>query len=453
MNIIIAGIGKLGDALVDYLVQENHNITIIDTNPATVDAVVNKYDVFGIVGNGASLPILQEASVQDAELYIAVTDSDELNLVCCMVAKKAGADHTIARVRNPEYAKQGAFMRSELGLSMLVNPEYDAAHEISRLLQFPAAAKIEKFARGRVDMVEIALTAGNPLCGLSLKQIGSRFAEQILICAVSRKDNVFIPKGDFVLQAEDRISIVASHSNIASLFRTLGISKKKIRSVMIIGGGKIGYYLAKRLQKAGGIKVKIIDNNKDTCYELDRLLPNCDIVCADGTDSDILEEEGINECDAVVALTGIDEENIIISLIAELNNVDKIVIKVNRSSLNRLLHKLQSESFIAPRYITAANVVRYVRAVSHSSGMSKIHALHKLVGDQLEAMEFIASSDFPGCGVKLKNLNIRKNTLVACMLRNDTLIYANGDAEILPDDRVVVITANESVADLRDILE
>ena len=222
---------------------------------------------------------------------------------------------------------------------------------------------------------------------------------------------------------------------------------------MIIGGGKIGYYLATRLQKAGGIKVKIIDNNRDTCYELDKLLPKCDIVCADGTDSDVLEEEGIGECDAVVALTGIDEENIIISLIAELNKVDKVVIKVNRSSLNRLLHKLQSESFIAPRYITAANVVRYVRAVSHSSGMSKIHALHKLVGDQLEAMEFIASSDFPGCGVKLKNLNVRKNTLVACMLRNDTLIYANGDAEILPDDRVVVITANEAVSDLRDILE
>lgn len=302
-------------------------------------------------------------------------------------------------------------------------------------------------------MVEIALTEGNPLCGLSLKQIGSRFSEQILICAVSRKDEVLIPKGDFVLRADDRISIVASHSNIASLFRTLGITKKKIRSVMIIGGGKIGYYLANRLQNAGGIKVKIIDNNKDTCLELDRLLPKCDICCADGTDSDILEEEGIGDMDAVVALTGIDEENIIISLIAEVHKVEKVVIKVNRSSLNRLLRKLQSESFIAPRYITAGNVVRYVRAISESNGMSKIHALHKLVGEQLEALEFIASSDFPGCGVKLKNLQIRKNTLVACMLRNDKLIYANGDAEILPEDRVVVVTTNEAVSDLRDILE
>ena len=453
MKIIIAGIGKLGDALVEYLINENHDITIIDTNPATVSAVVNKYDVFGVEGNAASLPVLREADVDNTELFIAVTDSDELNLVCCMVARKAGAQHTIARVRNPEYSKQGAFMRAELGLSMLVNPEYDAAHEISRLLQFPEAAKIEKFARGRVDMVEIAIADSNPLCGMSLRQIGARYAEQILICAVSRNGEVFIPKGDFVLQAEDRVSVVASHSDVASFFRSLGLTKKKIRSVMIIGGGKIGYYLANRLQNAGGIKVKIIDNNKDTCLELDRLLPKCEICCADGTDSEILEEEGIGDTDAVVALTGIDEENIIISLIADVHNVEKVVIKVNRSSLNRLLHKLQSESFIAPRYITAGNVVRYVRSISHSSGMSKIRALHKLVGEQLEALEFIASSDFPGCGVKLKNLQIRKNTLVACMLRNDKLIYANGDAEILPEDRVVVITTNEAVSDLRDILE
>lgn len=453
MNIIISGIGKLGDALVEYLVLENHNITIIDTNPATVDAIVNKYDVYGVVGNGASLPILQEADVQNAELFIAVTASDELNLICCAVAKKAGAQHTIARVRDPEYAKQGSFMRTELGLSMLVNPEYDAAHEISRLLQFPSAAKIEKFARGRVDMVEIALTSENPLCGMSLRQIGTTYAEQILICAVNRDGKVFIPRGDFVLRADDRVSVVASHSDIASFFRNLGIMKKKIRSVMIVGGGKIGYYLASRLQNAGGIKVKIIDNNYETCEELERLLPKCQITFADGTDSDILEEEGIADMDAVVALTGIDEENIIISLIAGLNKVEKVVIKVSRASLNRLLLKLQSESVIAPRYITAGNIVRYVRSISQSSGMSKIHSLHKIVGEELEALEFIASSDFPGCGEKLKNLNIRENTLVACMLRNDKLIYANGDAEILPEDRVVVITTNEAVSDLRDILE
>ena len=453
MKIIIAGIGKLGDALVEYLVKEEHDITVIDTNATTVESVVNKYDVIGVEGNAASYPVLQEADVKNAELFIAVTDSDELNLVCCMVAKKSGAEHTIARVRNPEYAKQGSFMREELGLSMLVNPEYDAAHEISRLLQFPAAAKIEKFARGRVDMVEIALTAGNPLCGMSLRQIGARYAEQILVCAVNRNGEVFIPKGDFVLQTDDRVSVVGSHSNIASFFRQLGLMKKKIRSVMIVGGGRIGYYLASRLQNAGGIRVKIIDNNRETCTELDRLLPRCDIACADGTDSDILEEEGIADMDAVVALTGIDEENIIISLIAGLHKVEKVVIKVSRASLNRLLLKLQSESVIAPRYITAGNVVRYVRAISDSSGMSKIHALHKLVGEQLEALEFIASADFPGCGIKLKNLNIRNNTLVACMLRNDKVIYANGDAEILPDDRVVVITTNEAVADLRDILE
>lgn len=443
----------MGDALVEYLVREDHDITIIDTNPAKVDSAVNKYDVIGVEGNAASLPVLQQASVEDCDLFIAVTDSDELNLVCCMVAKKAGADHTIARVRNPEYSKQGAFLREELGLSMLVNPEYDAAHEISRLLQFPAAANIEKFARGRVDMVEIAINADNPLCGMSLRQIGARYPEQILVCAVNRNGEVFIPKGDFVLLADDRVSVVGTHANIASFFRQLGLMKKKIRSVMIIGGGKIGYYLAKRLESAGGIKIKIIDNNRETCLELDRLLNKCDICCADGTDSDTLEEEGIADMDAVVALTGIDEENIIISLIADLHKVEKVVIKVSRSSLNRLLHKLQSESFIAPRYITAGNVVRYVRAISDSSGMSKIHALHKLVGGQLEALEFIASSDFPGCGEKLKNLHIRKNTLVACMLRNDKVVYANGDAEILPDDRVVVVTTNEAVADLRDILE
>ncbi len=452
MRIIIVGCGKVGELLTSYIAKEGHDVVVVDTDQAIIEKAVNEYDVMGVVGNGASNSVQLEAGVDKANLVIAVTASDELNIMCCMAARRLGARHTIARVRNPEYAEQVAFMRKEYGLSMAVNPEYDAAQEIGRIIRFPAALKVDTFCKGRVDLVEVKIGEGHPLCGRRLSELVSVCGVNVLVCAVKRGDEVIIPSGDFTPMAGDIIHITASHADLVSFFKKLGISDKRIRSVMIIGGGKIAYFLAKRLENLG-IDVKLIERDAERAEQLAELLPKTMIINGDGTDSDLLDEEGIAGMDATVALTGIDEENIIISLYAAKNKVDKVITKINRLNVMKLLSSIGLECMVSPKSITANSILHYLRGLEHSDN-SIIQTLYKIVDDQVEAIEFVAAEGFDGLGMPIKAMKIKKNILLACIIRNNKIIYPHGDDTIEMGDTVIVVAKSEAaVHDLDDILE
>lgn len=450
MRIIIVGLGKLGTTLVEQICNENHDVTVIDKDAKLVNQAVNHYDVFGVVGSGADCNVQAEASVDRCDIFISTTESDELNILACMISKKLGARHTIARVRRPEYSRQLSFMRHELGISMLVNPEYDAAFEISRIIQFPSAMKVERFAKGRVDLAEIILKDGNPLCGMYIRDVNPKFRSNVLVCAAIRGDRAFIPSGDFQLLPGDRITLTASHSELSIFFKSLGILKKRVKSVMIIGGGKIAYYLAHRLSEIG-VFVKIIDIDPDRCRHLAELLPGVSIIHADGSDSDVLMEEGLDNMDACVTLTGMDEENIIISMFASKSKVGKVITKVNRTSLLTMMSDFNQESVISPRYVAMGNVLSYVRARSNSGG-SNVRTLYKIADNMVEAIEFVAAENFGAFGIPLKKLSLKPGILIGCIIRSNKVIFPHGDNTIELRDSVIVITQNEALSDLRDIL-
>lgn len=451
MRIIIVGCGKVGDLLTSYIASEGHDVVVVDTDQALIESVVNKYDVMGVVGNGASRAVQLEAGADKANLLIAVTASDELNLMCCIVARKLGARHAIARVRTPEYAEQVVFMRGEFGLSMAVNPEYDAAKEICRIIRFPAALKVDTFCKGRVDLVELKIGEGHPLCGRPLRELVTGLGVNVLVCAVKRGDDVIIPSGDFTPMAGDIVHITASHNDLVSFFKKLGISDKRIKSVMIVGGGNLAYHTAKILE-ASGIEVKLIERDTERAAQLAELLPKAMIINGDGTDSDLLLEEGIDGVDAAVSLTGIDEENIMISLFASKRNVDKVITKISRPSVMKLLAGIGLECVISPKSITANNILRYLRGLEHSDN-SIIQTLYKIVDDRVEALEFVASSGFDALGVPIKEMKIKKNILLACIMRENRIIYPHGDDTIELGDSVIVVARSEAaVHDLDDIL-
>ena len=451
MKIVIVGDGKVGQALTGRLAEEGHDLVVIDSSPEALRTSVEVHDVMGISGNGASYAVQKEAGVEDADLLIAATSGDELNLLCCLVAKKLGARHTIARVRNPDYADQLVMMREDLGLSMTVNPEMAAATEIARMLRFPSALKLDSFARGMVELVEIKVKEGSPLLGQALYTLSSHLGIRILICAVRRGEEVYIPTGSFVLQQGDKISITATPSEMDSLFRKLGIYRHKIHRVMVVGGGRIAYYLAKQLLKLG-MSVKIIEKDAARCELLSEALPKARIILGDGSDRELLEEEGIEEMDALVALTGMDEENIIISMYAGTLGLAKVVTKINRMSFQEILDSAGIESVISPKGITVNQIVRYVRAMQNSQG-SNVETLHRIVGGRVEALEFNVTADPEVTGIPLKDLRTRQNLLIAGILRGRTIIYPGGNDTIEPGDSVIVVTTGHQLKDLRDILE
>ncbi len=452
MRIVIIGDGKVGHTLTQLLSQEGHDIVIIDSSSKVVDNAVTAYDVMGISGNGASYEVQMEAGVNKADLLIAATSSDELNIMSCMVGKKIGARHTIARVRDPEYSKQLLFLKEELGLSMVVNPEMEAANEISRILRFPSALKIDSFARGRVDLVEIKILPGSPLAGKAVHTIHGTYNVRVLICVVQRGDDVFIPNGDFVLHEGDKITLTGAPVEITRFFKSLGILKGKAKSALIIGGGRIGYYLAKQLGEMGMMHIKIIEQDEKRCNFLCDALPHATIIHGDGSDQDILEEEGLDTYDACVALTGIDEENIIISMYADSKGIGKVITKINRMSLVRMLGSVGLASVISPKYITANRIVRYVRAMKGSAG-SSVETLYKIVDQQVEAVEFHVGEGQELTGIPLKKLPLRKNLLLACIVRGGRLIIPGGDDEILPGDNVIIITNHQILRNLGDMIE
>lgn len=448
MYIVIAGDGKVGSTLAEELSKEGHDIVVIDSNPKVVEESVDLYDIRGVCGNGASYQVQKEAGVDQADLLIAATSSDELNILCCLVAKKLGVQHTIARVRNPDYSQQLVFFREELGLSMVVNPELEAAGEIARILRFPSAIKIDFFAKGKVELAEVNIGNGSPLDGMPLYDLQNRYRIKVLICAVQRGQEVFIPDGRFVLKDGDKIHITASHTQLAAFLKEIGIFKERIRNVLIVGGGKIAFYLAYRLLDAN-MHVTIIEQDEKRCIELSEALPKATVIQGDGTDPSLLEEVGISRTDACVSLTGIDEENILISMYAGQKQVDKVVTKINRMSFLQMLEKVGIESVVSPKKLTTDQIVRYVRAMQNSKG-SSMTTLYRLVNNQVEAMEFsVMDSRFTG--IPLRELRMKKNILIACIIRGGKMLFPAGDDTIAMGDTVIVVTADHVLGNFEDI--
>ena len=398
------------------------------------------------------MEVQERAGVPHSDLLIAATSADEVNMLACLVGKKLGAKHTIARVRNPEYFQQINKLKDDLGLSMAVNPELAAAEEISRLLRFPSALKIDTFARGRVELVEIKIPPHSVLDGMPLWAIYKEFQVKILICAVQREGEVYIPSGDFVLQAGDKINLTASHLEIARFFRTIGIFRTGVKSVMIIGGGRVAYYLAKELL-ALHVRVKIIEMDYRRCEDLCEVLPEAVIIHGDGTDKELLQEEGLEKTDALVCLTGMDEENIVVSLYAKAKKVSKVIAKINRINFDEILDALDIDGFISPKTIAASNIVRYVRAMQNSVGSSNVETLHKLINDRIEALEFKVREKSSVVGVPLKNLKTKDELLVATIIRGGRVIIPGGNDSIEVGDSVIIVTRNKHLMDLKDILK
>lgn len=451
MNIIIIGAGKVGRELIERLCDENHNITVIDKDPVLLDKLMDNYDIMGISGNGTICETLKEANISHADILIATTDSDEVNMICSIMAKKMGVSSSIARVRNVEYTSQSSFMREEMGISLMVNPELDAAMEISRIINFPAALKIDTFGKGKLDLAEFKIDENSSLADKALWEINKTFNQKFLICAVQRDGKVFIPNGNFILHSGDKISITSEHHELVGFLKDLGLHSQKIKKVMIVGGGTIAYHLSKRLAETG-IHVTIIEIDKGVCEKLNELLPKVDIICADGTEQDVLVEQGIENFDACISLTGIDEENIIISLFAGVMGVDKIITKINKASLMSILDSIGLDSIISPKSITADIIMRFTRA-RQTKGNSQLKSLYKIVDGKAEALEFLVTSDFSGLNTPLKSMKFKSNLLISGILRKENFIIPNGDDMITEGDRIIVITSGIILTNLNDILE
>ena len=451
MYIIIAGCGKVGTILTAQLSQEDNNICVIDTNETVVNKVVSSYDVMGVTGNCGSYSVLAEAGIEEADLLIAVTESDELNLLCCVIAKKAGHCQTIARVRNPQYNEEKEFLQKELGLSMIINPDCTAATAITQLLCFPNALSIDSFAKGRIEIIRFRIPEHSILDQVAVKDLPSQHIDDLLICAVERNQEVFIPTGSFVLQASDVISLIAPRKYAVAFFKKLHIKANRVKKAMLIGGGKIAYYLAIMLLKLG-ISVKIIESNPKRCEELSTLLPDAVIINGDGSDEDLLNEERIGSMDAFVAITNFDEENILLSLFAAKKVKSKVITKINRLQLNEVIHNLDLDGVVYPKHLVTEQILRYVRATQNASG-SNVETLYRLCNDHIEALEFKIKNNPKLTGIPLQELNLRPNLLIGSINRNNQLIIPSGQDMLLPGDSIVVVTTILGLTDAQDILE
>ncbi len=451
MQIIIVGCGNVGTTLAEQLSSEGHNIAVIDMNRQRLQNLSNSFDVMGINGNGVSFAVQKEAGVEQADLLIAVTGSDEVNLLCCLIAKKAGDCHTIARVRNPIYNLEINYIKEELGLSMVINPEFAAAVEMSRLLKLPSAITIDTFTKGRVEVVKYRVGEDSVLCDQSLQQIKSRLKTDILICTVERDGNVYIPGGNFIIRARDEISIIGTPQKTLAFFKKLGAVVTSAKNVMIIGGGKTAYYLSKQLMDMG-IQIKIIELNKTRCNELIELLPKATIIQGDGTDRNLLMQEGLMQTDAFVAMTSVDEENIMLSLFAKSISKAKLITHVHRISYDEIIGSLDIGSVIYPRYLTAENIVKYVRAMDNSLG-SNIETLYRLNDNRVEALEFCVKEDSPVIGIPLQDLKIKPNILICSINHKGMISVPGGQSVIRKGDMVIVVTTNTGLNDIKDILK
>ena len=451
MNIIIAGDGKVGSTLTRQLTSEGYDVTVIDCDAKVLESSVERYDVISVHGNCASMSVLQQAGVMDADLLIAATSEDEVNLLCCTTAHALNPKlHTIARIRNPEYTEQTYKMRDVFGLSMVINPEKQAAAEIERLLKYPGFLRRDVFAKGRTEIVELRIDRSSKLCGVRLMDMPGVIKCRVLICAVLRGGNAMVPNsGDFTFQENDRVFVTAPTKDLTILLKNLGIITRRVRQVMLCGGGRVSFYLASALAKSG-ISVKIIEKNYERCHEFASLLPNASLIHGDGSDMELLESEGLSGCDALVTMTGEDELNMIVSLYAASAGVPLVITKLGHASNRNIIDTLNLGSVVCPKDLCVSNIVRYVRAMQNQTGAAV--SVHSIADGQVEAMEFLVDENTKNCGVPLKNLKPKANVLIASISHGSKTEIPNGDSMFHEGDTVVVVTnGRNSVRQLNDV--
>lgn len=451
MKIVIIGLGTIGRTILRSLSGENHTITIIDEDKALIEELIETYDVFGVVGNGACMDIQNEAGASQADLVIALTRNDELNVFACLVAKRLGVKNTVARVRNPDYRKQIVQMKEDLGISMVVNPERETASEIFNMINLPSVARIDHFAEGKGLLVEVIAQKGCTLIGESLISLGRKLSAKVLICAVQRGDTVVIPSGSFVIREGDRIHFTADGKNLSDFLTEVNLVKQPLKNIMIVGGGRIGFYLADTLSRKR-FAVKLIEENPTKAEELAEALPRVTIACGNGTQHGLLVEEGIEAMDAFVALTDVDEENMIVSMFANKKKVKKTITQIQSDDLFSMLDELGIDNNVSPKSIVASRILSYVRALANSRG-SNILTLYRLVNDQVEALEFSARKPGPVYDRPLKELRIKDNCLIACIIREGAVLIPDGNSRIQLGDNVVVVTTHKNFDDLADVFE
>lgn len=449
MEIVISGLGSVGTTLMQELADEGHNIVVIDVNAQKIENAVNKFDVKGVIGNGASASVLKEAGVQHSDLFIGATNHDELNILCCIIAKKLGAKKTIARASKPEYLDLFK-NEGDLGLSLMVNPQYEAALEISRMLRFPSAIKVNEFSNGKVELVEFLVSEDSPLVGLPLKKLGSVFKEKVLICAAQRDDKAIIPTGDFVIQTGDRLFVTATMKHISLFFKHLGWNRQA-KDAIIVGGSTTAYYLCKELDKIG-IHAKLIEKDPQKAAMFSQDFKKINVILGDGTDQELLLEEGLATTDAFVALANMDEQNIIMSMFATSQDVPKVITKIDQLGYYDMLQKSGIYSAVSTKTSTTDRIIRFVRLIGNSQGSTVKRVFH-IIDDTTEILEFEAKENFKRFDIPIQKLNLKKHLLVAGIIRKGELITPSGQDVIKLGDNVIIVTLEEGLDDLKDILE
>lgn len=450
MNILIVGGGTVGTAICTELAAEGHNITIVDKDMACLKEISNTCDVVGVMGNGAEVSTLREAGAGKTDLLIAVTSMDEVNIICCTAAKKMGAKHTIARVRNPEYAELMQMLKNDMNLSLTINPELQAAKEISRILRFPSANKVDTLARGRVELAEFVVESNSPLCDTSLFELRSKLNMKFLVCAVKRDGKAYIPSGNFVIKEGDTVCFTASDEEIAKVFKAVG-SKRPIKNVLIAGAGRITYYLQPMLKKSK-IACTVIDNDKRKCKEIAEDF-DCSVICNDTTKQEVLLEEGLGSADAFLALSDSDEENAIVSMLAKAQNTQKIVTLISKIPYMELFKNIGLGSIISPKSSTEMQILRYARSMANA-GDYEIESIHKLMDEQVEALEFLVKESISSLtDVPLKELKLRSGVLIACIVRDGKVIIPSGNDCICPGDTVVIVAEQGQIKGIKEILK
>ena len=451
MKIIIVGGGKVGYTLAQHLVTEEHDIVLIDDDADVLNHADETLDIMCIKGNGASVEILREAGIAETDLLVAVTNGDELNMICCVIGKKLGAQHTVARIRNTDYSNEYKMLKQELELDMVINPEMEAADEIARMLQFPVASNVETFANNMLEMVEVRISEKDSILNIKLTDLTKQLPSRVIFCAVIRNDELIIPKGNFSFEPDDLVYVIGERKGIYKFFNFMGRNSHKAKNITIIGGSRIAIYLTWLLEDLG-MNVKIIELNKERCLLLSEILNDTLIICGDGTDQEVLDNENIQAADATVALTNMDEENLISSLYAHQQGVPKVILKVNRTNYIPIIESLGFDSTVSPKLSTAYNILRYVRALSNSQGIA-VEKLYKILRNEAEVAEFTAKNSTDLIDIPLKDLNLKNDVLIAALVRNKKIIIPYGNDSIKEGDKVIVVTKTGFITDLNEVLE
>ena len=451
MKIIIVGCGEVGESLATQLVEEENNITVVDLSQKRVKELSEKLDVMGVVGNGATYTTLSEAGISSADLLIAVTESDELNLLCCVIAKKSGKCQVIARVRNPEYRSELDHLKSELGIAMLLNPEYEVASEIYRILRLPVATMVEPFAKGKVELVKFKLPEDNVLVGMSVRKMSEQIKSDVLICSVERGKEVFVANGRFVFEAGDVISVISTPRRSPGFFKQIGIKGNAVNDIIIVGAGNTTKHLLSNL-KTSGISIKVIDHDKKKCDDVAAKYPDVIVINGDEADQELLMEEGIESCDAFIVLTASDEENILLSLFAKRVSNAKIVTRIMRTDYDHIVRHLDIDTVIYPKSMSSDMMARYVRAMKNKRG-SNVETLYSFARGSIEAAQFVVRADSPLIGKQISSLELKPDVLIAAIIRSNKLIIPRGYDSLFADDSVIIVTKELGLEDLSEILK